>query len=121
MLNAQLGATLYLNGSTISDNTASTDGGGVYNSGGTTNITGSIVADNFAATGANCFDDATPGTIVSSGSNLSDDGSCPFVSAGDIQNSPNIDLNALADNGGLTETMLPQVARMPSIMPIVVS
>ncbi len=110
LLNATSGATLNVSSSTVSDNSASTDGGGIYNSGGTTVITGSIVADNSAATGANCFDDATPGTIVSQGSNLSDDGSCPFVSAGDIQNSSNIDLNALADNGGATETMLPQAS-----------
>jgi hypothetical protein len=65
-------------------------------------VAASIVADNSAVTGPNCF-----GTITSAGSNLSNDASCSFTAPGDNQNSANINLAPLADNGGPTQTMLP--------------
>jgi hypothetical protein len=47
------------------------------------------------------------GTITSSGHNLSDDGSCSLVGAGDLPNDANVNLLALDDYGGPTETRPP--------------
>jgi len=71
------------------------DGSGLSGSAALT-VSNSIVADNDTISGANnCL-----GTITDGGSNLSDDTSCGFT--GD--NTPNINLGLLADNGGLTDT-----------------
>ena len=63
----------------------------------------SIVAENTAAGGQNC----SGSWGVTQGFNLSDDSSCGFTATGDIQNSTNINLKAVASNGGPTQTMLP--------------
>jgi hypothetical protein len=65
---------------------------------------GTVVADPIGA--ANC--DVSAGT-TSQGYNFSDDASCGFTNttAGDKQNAGTPMLNALAANGGPTETMLP--------------
>jgi hypothetical protein len=58
--------------------------------------------------GANCA--ALIGT-TSQGSNWDDDGTCGFgAGTGDHSNGGNPQLGALADNGGPTQTMLPQAA-----------
>ncbi len=53
--------------------------------------------------GGNCS-----GPVTSAGYNLSDDASCSLVATGDIPSSLNVNLGALADNGGPAQTMLPQ-------------
>ncbi len=97
--------TLTIAASTISGNSANSVGGGIRNFGSTTIIASSIVALNTAPTGANCnnFD----GSIISQGSNLSDDDSCNFTASDDIENSANVDLGPLQNNGGPTKTILP--------------
>ena len=98
--------TLTITSSTFSGNTAGFNGGAIFNSGTAgvvrTTITASILANNVATNGPNCF--INRGSIVSAGSNLSNDDSCPFTAAGDMQNSANVNLGELADNGGPTQT-----------------
>lgn len=97
-------SSLTVTASTFSGNSA-TDSGGVINAySGTTTVRASILTNSLA--GNNCVN--TFGTLTSGGSNLSDDGSCGFTATGDQQGSGvTVDLGALADNGGPTETMLP--------------
>ena len=96
---------LEITSSTFSGNSALFNGGAIYNK-ATLMIGASIVAGNTATTGPNC-DNVGFGTLTSLGSNLSDDDSCGFTAIGDIQNSTDVNLGLLADNGGLTQTMLP--------------
>ncbi len=49
-----------------------------------------------------------PGRTTSNGFNFSDDASCGFTAGTDRQNAGDPNLGALADNGGPTETRLPQ-------------
>ena len=90
--------TLSVTSSTFSDNSAVE--GSAINADGRASVRASILVGN-SATG-DCS-----GSITSNGSNLSDDGSCPFTATGDIQNSTAANLGTLADNGGPTQTMLP--------------
>jgi predicted outer membrane repeat protein len=55
--------------------------------------------------GTNC---AQLGGTTSNGFNFSDDASCGFTAATDTQNGGNPNLGALANNGGPTQTRLPQ-------------
>jgi predicted outer membrane repeat protein len=95
---------LTITNGTFSDNSAVNEGGALYNFGAVT-IAASILAGNGAVAGPNCFNGF--GTLTSQGSNLSDDASCAFTAPGDIQDSFNVKLGPLADNGGPTETRLP--------------
>ncbi len=100
--------TLSIIASTLSNNSATYGGGAVANGfAGTLKTSDSIVAGNFAAYGPNCYN--STGTLTSLGFNLSDDTSCLFAATGDIQNSASVNLDALADNGGPTLTMLPSL------------
>jgi len=63
---------------------------------------GSVVALPLGG-GANCT-----GTTTSKGFNFSDDASCGFTAATDKQNAGDPKLGALANNGGPTQTRLPQ-------------
>ena len=82
-----------------SDNSASNDGGGIYNNiGGTGTIKNSIVAN--SPSGGNCSGFAG---LASNGHNLSSDGTCAFFAAGD-KNNTNPLLGPLAFNGGPTPT-----------------
>ena len=100
--------TATLTASTLSANSATNSGGALINDPGSAmSVSASIVAENFAPGGPNCLN--TPGTFTTLGSNLSDDASCGFGAASDIQNSANVNLAPLADNGGPTQTMLPQL------------
>lgn len=89
---------------TIVNNTATSYGGGVYNlynSGGTSWIKNSIIAQNNAANGKNCADDTTPPT--SSGYNVSND--CAwFTGTGDQNNVADVYLSNLGNYGGSTFT-----------------
>lgn len=99
----QNNGSMTIEGTTISGNSAGGTGGGIALLGGSATVARSIVAGNTApGGGANCF-----GSPTSLSYNLSDDATCPFGSANDIQNSANVNLGALADNGGPTMTMLP--------------
>lgn len=117
--------------STVSNNTAGVDGGGV--AAGDVSLTYATVAGNNAPTGANieivAFDSLTAfGSVValpgggggncdfqpvpvttSNGYDWEDDGSCGFgAGPGDHSNGGNPLLGPLADNGGATQTRLPQ-------------
>lgn len=112
--------------STFSDNLAA-GGAAIYNAGGSLDIIGSTLSGN-QGSGGTLFNGVAASTtifgtilgansgsencslaspITSDGFNLSDDGSCSFGAEGDIENSTNIDLGALTNNGGPTETMMP--------------
>ena len=83
--------TLSLTNSTISNNNATTGGGGIYNaSGGKLTITNSIVAGNTASA-----NDDVDGTDTDDGGNT-------------INPTTPINLAPLANNGGPTETLLPR-------------
>jgi parallel beta-helix repeat protein len=89
--------TITLANSTISSNTATTSGGGIFNNGGTATLKNTIVAN--STTGGDCAGTA----LASNGNNLDSDGTCGLAAAGDL---PNTDpqLGPLADNGGPTQT-----------------
>ena len=68
------------------------------NSNATLTVTNSIIAD---MTDVNC----NVGSVVSNGFNISDDDTCGFAEATDIEGDP--ELGPLADNGGITLSMAP--------------
>ena len=82
--------TVTLTNSTISNNSATNNGGGINNGSGTAILTNSLIAN---STGDNCS-----GTISSGGNNLSSDATCSVPQSGSIN------LGALANNGGPTQT-----------------
>jgi hypothetical protein len=97
--------TLSLSYSTVVDNTVSggfAAGGGIFVgssvSPAATSVEATIVADN---TGGDCGG----GALTDAGYNISSDTSCSFTSATSQVTDPL--LGPLADNGGLTKTMLP--------------
>ncbi len=118
--------TMEVSNSTFSENTASGPGGAIHNIGPST-ITASTFFGNGAATGgsilatsrsltvaASVFAGATSGgecnsTTADGGYNISDDGSCAFSGTGSVNSSSTLDasLGVLADNGGPTQTILP--------------
>jgi hypothetical protein len=93
--------TLTAINSTFVGNTASQYGGGIYggdDNEGILTATNTIVANNLGS--GNCY----AGTIIDGGNNLSSDGTCGFsLLNADPQ------LGPLADNGGATQTHLPQL------------
>lgn len=98
------GGSLDIIGSTISDNDSVDDGSIVFTgASASTSIAGTILGDNSVS--PNC---SLNSPISSGGWNLSDDDSCGFSAASDIENSTSVDLGDLADNGGPTETMMPE-------------
>jgi len=87
--------TLNITNSTFSGNSAS-PGGGIYNdgiAGGTTTLRNTIVANNMTG---NCY-----GTITADSYNLDSDGSCDNATQ---KTTVQINLGALANNGGSTQT-----------------
>ena len=92
------GSTVTLNYATIVDNTAANNG--VYSNNSTVTFGSSIVAIN---SGTNCVVNGTGGT-ASTGYNLEDTNTCSFGATGDIVNSSAIDLDVLGDNLGPTHT-----------------
>ncbi|NOT55931.1 MAG: hypothetical protein HOP18_15135 [Deltaproteobacteria bacterium] len=92
--------TVTVSNSTFSGNSASDLGGGIYNVGpATVNVRGTIIAN--SPSGDNCR-----GTgLTSQGDNISSDGSCVATSI-PLNDRNNTDplLNALANNGGPTQT-----------------
>ena len=91
--------------STFSENRSNTFGDSInrpYE--GAVTIATTILVDSSETTPPNCSGSST----VSLGYNLSNDASCGLNGIGDVQNSANVNLGPLADNGGPTQTMLPQ-------------
>ena len=92
--------TLTLTNSTFSGNS----GGGIYYTAGTQlHLAGNIFA--VGQSGQNCVND-DGGTLTDNGYNLSDDTTCTNGGAGSATNAT-LNLGALADNGGPTQTHLP--------------
>jgi hypothetical protein len=83
---------------TLSGNSAGDKGGGIYNNSGTVTVKNTIVANSSA--GGNCN-----GGVTNSGFNFSSDASCGF---GPGRDDVNVMLGPLADNGGPTQTHMPQ-------------
>ena len=132
---ANQGGGIYANGgititnSTITRNTSTgSDGGGIQANGGDLTLVYVTVVQNTAGTGANisAIDTLTSfGSVValpqgggtncasvnattSNGFNFSDSSACGFTGTGDRENAGDPALGALADNGGPTQTRLPQ-------------
>ncbi|HKM55189.1 MAG TPA: Ig-like domain repeat protein, partial [Isosphaeraceae bacterium] len=127
------GGTMTLTNDTLSGNSATADGGGVYNDNyGTATLTNDTLSGNSADYGGGIYNDpsgtVTPGNtiiagntasfagpdvsggVTSQGSNLigKTDGSSGWVATdltGTVASPLDPQLNALADNGGPTETM----------------
>lgn len=93
--------SILITNTTIYSNFASIQGGGIQaDSGyGSGSIKNSIVANNVAASAANCGGD----TITSAGNNIDSGTSCNFSSSGDLSNTDPL-LGTLGDNGGATLT-----------------
>ncbi len=88
-----------LNSSTITDNDAYDDGGGIFNDyGGTVNLLNTIIANNDSE---DCY-----GDFNSNGYNLDSDDTCDLDQLTDLYDA-DADLADLANNGGYTETHLP--------------
>lgn len=121
-------STLTITSSTVWGNSTSTAGGGIYNENGEVTLTSSTVAGNTAtSSGSGLYQSSgiveVTGTILASAAsttpvcnttlggsyNLSTDASC-FVHDGMNLLDTDPQLGLLADNGGLTATMLPAPA-----------
>jgi hypothetical protein len=92
--------SLTVTNSTFSGNTAVTPtqpGGGIFNL-GTATLANTIVAN--SPSGGDCF-----GTITDNGGNFADDGSCDFSQSSSKNNATGLNLGALANNGGPTQTI----------------
>ena len=90
--------------STLSGNSANFNGGAIWSNNGTVNLAATILANSTTPpSGGNCAGTA----FVSQGENLSDDDSCNLNETGDLEDTDPL-LGPLADNGGLTPTLLPQ-------------
>jgi hypothetical protein len=121
---------LTITNSTITGNTDLGGGGGVVADNGTITLVYTTIAQNTSGTGANVMASTSLvsfGSVValptgggtncgflgapsttSNGNNFSDDASCGFTAATDRQNAGDPGLSALANNGGPTQTRLPQ-------------
>ncbi len=96
-----LPSTAKLNNCTVTGNTATGDGGGIYEEGSSIELSNTIVAGNSAPNGPDIF-----GSVVTSGNNLIENISGITFSGtgtGDITGISAV-LGPLAANGGLTET-----------------
>ena len=97
---------LTVNASTLANNT----GGAIYNNIGAVQLTANILS------GANVC--GGPNAIGSKGYNVVSDGTCNLTAAGDLQNANPL-LGPLMNNGGPTETFMPQpgspaIGRVPN-------
>ncbi|MCO5206950.1 MAG: hypothetical protein M9928_18215, partial [Anaerolineae bacterium] len=95
--------TLIATYNTFSGNSAANSGGGIYNFSGTLHLAGNIFAA--GAQGDNCQANAS-GILNDNGYNLSDDATCTNSGTGSAANAT-LNLRPLADNGGSTQTHLP--------------
>lgn len=83
---------------TITANSSGLAGSGMSNSGGTTRLENTLVANASLPAGQDCF-----GTITSAGGNLDSGTSCGFSTLTDISNTDPL-LGSLTANGGRTST-----------------
>ena len=90
--------TATLTNVTLSGNSAAVSGGGIYRNDGVVQVMSTIVAN--SPFGGNCV-----GGSTNNGFNLSSDNTCGF---GVGRDSVDVMLNPLADNGGPTQTHMPQ-------------
>ena len=106
-----LGTVKLLN-TTITDNEAECDGGGITADAGTVSMNNTIIARNAVGFSRDC-DDFFGGLFISLGFNLDGDGTCHLNQPSDL---PGVDplLGPLQDNGGPTDTHLP-MAGSPAI------
>jgi hypothetical protein len=102
---------------TMTGNGDLTGDGQVNTGGGSLTSFGSVITSPPSGN-SNCNVGAT--TLTSQGYNYSDDATCGFTQSTDKQSAPSPNLGALADNGGLGQTELPQ-AGSPLIDAIPVS
>ncbi|MEZ4570576.1 MAG: hypothetical protein R2849_09670 [Thermomicrobiales bacterium] len=99
--------SLTLTNSTLAGNGANLgSGGGIFNYLVTANLQATIIAGSPA--GGNCG-----GNIISLGENLSDDGSCNLIAAGDLPNTDPL-LGPLQNNGGRPRPSCRSPAAPPS-------
>jgi hypothetical protein len=94
--------------STITANAASGGANVAVVDGSPSQLTSFASALGLPSGGADCSLDGS--TTVSNGFDFSSDASCGFTGGGDIENGGDPFLDALADNGGPTETRLPMPA-----------
>jgi len=111
--------------STVTGNTLAGQGGGIFSGGSTVLVYADVVnntanqafanidthtLESFGSVVAGGPPDANclVGTTTSHGYNFSDDDSCDFTAPTDRQNAGDPVLGPLADNGGPTQTLLPQ-------------
>ena len=90
--------------STFANNSATVEGGGTFNNpASVVNLAQSIVANNTASTGANCFGSS----LTTQSYNLSNDTSCFMdgVNNSIVTSNPGLDPLGLRDNGGPTQTI----------------
>lgn len=113
-------STVNISNSTFAYNSATANGGGLFNNGGSLRIAQSIVADN---TGGDC---APAGPIFDMGYNLSSDASCGFTAAKHslVNTNPLLDPAGLANNGGPTQTIAlltgsPAIDKIPAAVCLV--
>lgn len=101
-------AKLALENVTVTGNSATSEGGGVYFADSELTLKNTIVANN--TSGGNCaLNSFYPAVPTSLGYNLSSDTTCTtWLNKPSDLNNVNPLLGALADNGGLTKTHLPQ-------------
>jgi predicted outer membrane repeat protein len=107
----ETGGTATLTNVTISDSLAQ-KGSGILSFGGTATLRSTIVATQ-AGYGSNCLTQLT-GVIVSAGSNISSDGTCPFTAGGDY-NSTDPLLNTLQLSPPGTTATRPLLPGSPAI------
>jgi CSLREA domain-containing protein len=75
---------------------------------GSVSLENDAIANDLTSGEHNCQWSGFGGTIVSLGHNLATDGSCGLTGTGDLATASSAGLGALADNGGETDTLLPQ-------------
>jgi len=100
--------TVELNADTIAGNTAVYGGGVATSSDATTDLAGSIVGTNSQTPGSGNCDIVSDSTWSDDGYNLAADGSCGLSSSTSLPGT-NPELGTLTNNGGMTQTMEPQV------------
>lgn len=115
------GCTVTLTNTTFSGNSALNQGGGIYNNAGTLTLNSSTLSGNIvfvtasnivrnAGTvnvSASIADGGCSGTITDHGGNIDTGTSCAFTQPTSQSSVANLNLGALADNDGPTQTMLP--------------
>ncbi len=114
------GGTVDVLDSTIAGNSSTMAGGGIYSNQATVLFAGTIVAGNSsqASSASSKSNDCAGAPVGDGGYDLESGTSCGFTSSTDYQNA-NGYLSSLADNGGTTLTMKPEVPAPPAGNPAI--